>query len=241
MDAKYYWNFSLDDIKKKTKNKELLDYFIMNKAEAKSIIKSIRDRPITYSVGKLNEIDEKLSLLFFYLFDGSIFIQQENKIIDIIEKEYQQSFFEELAEVCSGKEKFSFIYMLDNNCENKPIWERNFIEILSNDSNLEGATELNKWKVIADFYQYLQLSARSILKDLNAQNFNYQFPKLLLIDTKCRIITNTVAYTRFSKMTEIEFILTIENQAEQYLRESFVREDADTSCYSFRRQAFNIS
>jgi hypothetical protein len=238
MYAKYYWDFSLNDIKQKSKNRLILDYFSANQAEAKKIICSIREKPITYSVRNLNEIDEKLRLLFFYLFDDNGSIQQENEIIEIIEKEYQQTFFETLSETSNDKENLSFIYMLDKKNENTPIWEINFIEMLSHGLTNNVTVEISKWKFIAVYYQHLQSIARSILIGLSTQNFNSHFPKLLLIDTKCRIISNTVNYMKVFKMTEIEFILTIESQAEQYLRESFVDEDTKTSCYSFRRQAF---
>lgn len=65
MYAKYYWDFELQDIEKRTMNKNLLEYFSRKKSEAESIIKDVCRIPLTEVVAKLNVIDEQLRLFSF--------------------------------------------------------------------------------------------------------------------------------------------------------------------------------
>ncbi|EGO2596439.1 hypothetical protein ACQUMI_001860 [Enterococcus faecalis] len=236
MNAKYYWDFELQDIENKTMNKNLLEYFSRKKSEAESIIKDVCRMPLTEVVAKLNVIDEQLRLFFFYCFEDVGSVCDAGMILELIQSEYKQTFLEETIELQNENDKLSFIYLIDNSFPKRPLWELNIIEILAKSLGNIESINLNDWKIIAEYFQYLQGSAKLILKDLDTETFNYQFPKLLLIDTKCRNIVDMLGNIDVLNWKEIEFVLTIENQAKQYLEESFIYKKSGFSRYSFRRQ-----
>ncbi|BDH63942.1 DUF7006 family protein [Enterococcus faecalis] len=236
MYAKYYWDFELQDIEKRTMNKNLLEYFSRKKSEAESIIKDVCRIPLTEVVAKLNVIDEQLRLFFFYCFEDFAPICDAEMILELIQSEYKQTFLEETIELQNENDKLSFIYLIDNSFPKRPLWELNIIEVLAKSLGNIESINLNDWKIIAEYFQYLQGSAKSIMMDLTIETFNYQFPKLLLIDTKCRNIVDMIGNSDVFNWKEIEFVLTIENQAKQYLEESFISKMGEFSRYSFRRQ-----
>lgn len=157
-------------------------------------------------------------------------------ILELIQSEYKQTFLEETIELQNENDKLSFIYLIDNSFPKRPLWELNIIEVLAKSLGNIESINLNDWKIIAEYFQYLQGSAKSIMMDLTIETFNYQFPKLLLIDTKCRNIVDMIGNSDVFNWKEIEFVLTIENQAKQYLEESFISKMGEFSRYSFRRQ-----
>lgn len=239
MDTKYYWDFDIQDIRPQTTDKQLFEYFAQKKYEAQHIINSMLNYSITEIVAKLNRIDQQLRLFYFYVFEYVDISIDAKTIIEIIEDEYEQTFFEELIE--SGNELYnlSLIYLIDDTSLKRMIWELDITEILSNSSINDQTISSDGWGMIDEYYQELQCSANKILKELNSKNFNRQYPKLLLIDAKCRNLIFQIDWINNLEMTEIEFIQAIENETKKIFRKSFIsmyNEPQFPSKYSFRRQ-----
>ncbi|MGM0123991.1 hypothetical protein IGI37_001365 [Enterococcus sp. AZ194] len=192
--------------------------------------------PISKGVAHLNTIDQQLELLFYYITEKTDISKKPDEIIEVIRKEYKQTFFEETRKPVNELDNYSFLYLLDTT-NKKPIWEVNILEILLNFSEFEEGESFDDWKIVSEYYLYLQSAARKTYREMTAENFNVNYPKLFLIDTKCRIFIDSLRIKKFFHLSEIEYILMIEQEVKVVCKEVFLIDYyAESSKYSFRRQ-----
>ncbi|EOJ68417.1 DUF7006 family protein [Enterococcus faecalis] len=124
MVVKYYWDFSIEEFKKYSCNQEMIDYFKSNKIQAMTLINQIGIASFGEIISELNQIDERLNLLFFYTEHEKK--MKSERIIKLIESESRKSFFECLYPVSDEEiRNHSLLFLLES--ENYMfLWDLDF-------------------------------------------------------------------------------------------------------------------
>lgn len=235
MEIKYYWDFTLEEMSEMTTNPILTSFFIKKRDEALAIIEGIDKTPLSESVGQLNKINQQLGLLFLSITENVVFFDDPKEIIRTIEKEYVLDFFDGVSHPICEYDYYSFLYLMAPS-KHPLIWELDIEYIAFKIFNRNSEYYVNDLPTIITYYKNQQSIARGICKILNANNFRVLFPKLLVIDWKCRTLVDIISMDLFYIERAWEIITMLEEDIIENYESDFVYPPTPISKYSLRRQ-----
>lgn len=240
--AIYYWDIEEDSLLPEQCEPLFIDYFQTQKTLAKEIIASISEENLISSVAKLNMIDEKLILFFFYQdpkLKGFKELKDPKRIIALIEKDYASAFFEVLhPNPYQAIRQRSLIWKLEGENEYPgTLWNIEFFKLELEKKDTEMKDNL-KFKFIQSYYLLLIDEAEKISKGLNGEKFNEQYPLLLMIDCILQVLLEVMERNQ----EYLDSCLEVQGMFERDLK-FLVKEQFDTSFgryseRSIRRQLF---
>lgn len=235
MKVRYYWDYSTFEFKMRTSKVELINYFNKNKKYAVELIDSVNRDELRVIIPQLNLINEKMKLLFFYTQQNE-FLFEEVEIIPAIEHDYIRTFYEEV-EISPVREilESSLLYAIDKPVECF-IWERNIIQILTKVLGLSDSEVLHHYQDwIIYFYEQRQL-ARKIIRNLSDKTFKLLFPKLLVIDCKCKELIEDANLQKEFHLTSNEYLRIVNSDIDRTYFNNFLFQYETSEINSLRLQ-----
>ncbi|MGM0175351.1 DUF7006 family protein [Enterococcus sp. DIV0800] len=180
----YYWDMDEYTLFSENPCHSHLAYYRKQSTEARRIIESISPQSIVPSIARLNMIDEKLILLFFFrdnFFRNFSELKEPEHVIELIEKDYNSAFFEVLHPTPYKEiRQRSLIWKLEGvNDGLETLWDETFKEKVETTSIVD---DLPKMRIVQEFYQLLTCKAKTICDEITSQNFNSTYSYLLGID-----------------------------------------------------------
>lgn len=234
MTVKYYWDFSIEEFKKYSCNQEIIDYFKSNKIQAMTLINQIGTASFGEIVSELNQIDERLNLLFFYAEHEKKI--KSDRVIRIIERENRKSFFECLYPVNDDIIKdHSLLFLLESE-DYMFLWDLDFLKIMTQKRKCSKVKLNYHLELVERYYSLLKWQAHYLLKKIKGSSFNDCYPQLLVIDCKCKTVIELIEFCQEFELSEEELVSMIENDIEQIYYENFLSTYIEEERFSLRMQ-----
>ncbi|EAE6409779.1 hypothetical protein BFG62_07625 [Listeria monocytogenes] len=229
--VKYYWDFSIEEFQRYTSNRLLIDYFDVNKKAALQAINHLGTVPFIEIVAKLNALDEKLKLLFYFTKNAKNRFLSGLELVELIEREHRKSFEEELdVRISQDILDCSLLFISEGSTE-KFLWDIDFRKSFLENEKVELSFDL-----LERYFNLLRFQANQLIDEIDSFSFYDSYPKLLLVDCKCATIIELYSVMEHYETVEEEIIYIVENDIKQIFYEKFTLMFFEEENYSLKTQ-----
>lgn len=231
MKIKYYWDFSIEEFRVFTCDSLLIDYFEVNKKVALQTISQIGTMHFIQIVAKLNQLDEKLKLLFYYIKNATDIKLNSIEIIELIEKEHRLFFKEELDLKLEKEILDCSLLFISEDSINNFLWDIDLTQYFQKELKMGSRADL-----LEAYFSLLKVQAQKFISSIDSHSFYDIYPQLLLVDCKCETVIELCPFINQYDITEREAIHMIETEIEQIHHEKFLSMFLENESYSLKMQ-----
>lgn len=178
----------------------LSNYYDELQLQLTRAINNISEKNFFSTVAALNKIDVKIRLVIFYVENTDLREEYTDvEIIQLVEKESTQFFFEEVScpDIILIKER-SLCFQLGDSSEikeslaNKYLWDVDLHSLLKESHTKTSYLATNEEKIIIRYGKYLQTVVHRLLRIITNENFATVYPRILEIDIKMQMIIEAI-------------------------------------------------
>ena len=234
--AKYYWDLEISDIKGDISEQNIIDFFLENKVEAKTLIDHINKDNFMGTIARLNVIDEKMRLLFFFIDLLGKEDYQESEIVKLVESDLKISLEYNLSKVKDEKILRSSLLYISDKYDNRPIWNIDFLHEIARRLNIESINVLSQYNLIIYYYCDLEIKGDKLLNKISGENFNSIMPNLILISEKCSMLLEMAVRNKFVPQSAYAWLEMVENDFFDCYFEKWKDEIIENYPYSMKIQ-----
>lgn len=212
----YLWEHSLEEIKQLTTSQIMIGYYSELCKEAKSTINNCSYNQIRDQMAKLNVINIKLVLYFFYLSISDEEKLTSEEIIGYIQKDYNYYFYESVS-IYSNWQSFLLNSNINPIQSRQLIWDVDFKkEVIKQFEDKKNHIDVNwdNYKNVILYFEQWKKEASCLIKQLNSVTFSELYPYILGLESRCQLLIEELVYQIESETLESEqnLLYTIEEE-----------------------------
>lgn len=217
------WQYKLETICEDT-TPEVHAYYYRLQQAAQETLKGLSGDTFRESLGSLNCLREKCSLLFYFLsYPEMSWFEDTEDMLAYIESAYYLTYQERFEQVSVYQgQSLANLIAGPNQTSSSYLWEMDLLLRLTQHLNGSQQQIAKAYQQLLVYYQQLGQSAAESLKKITGENFHEVYPLLLIVDAKCQLLLELVPHLLQEPADQFELVQVVEQEAMLAYQELFL-------------------